>query len=124
MAPCPAKRLTPTSYLGEPQRSTLADLRRTIMELVPEAEEIISYGMPAFRLQGKVVAGFAAFKQHVSYFPHSGSVLPSLKNDLKGYETSKGTLRFASDTPLSRALVKKLLKVRIDQAFDTKLSKR
>lgn len=102
----------------------MADLRRTILELVPEAEEIISYGMPAFRLQGKVVAGFAAFKQHVSYFPHSGSVLPILKKELKGYETSKGALRFAPDTPLPRALVKKLLAVRIDQALDAKLGKR
>ena len=110
--------------LGEPQRSTLADLRRTIMEIVPEAEESISYGMPAFRLQDKLVAGFAAFKQHVSYFPHSGSVLPSLEKDLKGYETSKGTLRFAPDTPLPRALVEKLLAVRIAEAFNTKLRKR
>ena len=110
--------------LDEPQRSTLADLRRTIMEIVPEAEEIISYGMPAFRLQDKVVGGFAAFKQHLSYFPHSGSVLPALKKDIKGYATSKGTLRFTLDSPLPRSLVEKLLAVRIDQAFDTKLRKR
>jgi uncharacterized protein YdhG (YjbR/CyaY superfamily) len=106
--------------LGEPQRSTLADLRRTIMEIVPEAEEVISYGMPGFRLQDKVVAGFAAFKTHVSYFPHSGSVLPTMKKDIKGFTTSTGTLRFASDTPLPRPLVEKLIAVRMDQAFNTK----
>lgn len=110
--------------LDEPQRSTLQDLRKTIMEIVPEAEEIIAYGMPAFRLQDQVVAGFAAFKQHLSYFPHSGSVLPELKKDVKSYATSKGTLRFALDTPLPKSLVEKLLAVRIDQAFDTKLRKR
>jgi len=110
--------------LDEPQRSTLTDLRRTIMEIVPEAEEIISYGMPAFRLQDKVVAGFASFKQHVSYFPHSGSVLPAMKKDVKAYATSTGTLRFAPDTPLPRSLVEKLIAVRIDQAFDTKLHRR
>jgi len=110
--------------LDEPQRSTLTDLRRTIMEIVPEAEEIISYGMPAFRLQDKVVAGFASFKHHVSYFPHSGSVLPALKKDVKAYSTSTGTLRFASDTPLPRSLVEKLIAVRIDQAFDTRLGRR
>jgi uncharacterized protein YdhG (YjbR/CyaY superfamily) len=107
--------------LDEPKRSTLQELRRTIMEIVPEADEIISYGMPAFRLQDKVVAGFAAFKQHLSYFPHSGSVLPELKKDVKAYATSTGTLRFALDTPLPKSLVEKLLAVRIDQAFDTKL---
>ncbi|MHB8380392.1 MAG: iron chaperone [Acidimicrobiales bacterium] len=110
--------------LAEPQRSTLTDLRRMIMEIVPEADEIIAYGMPAFRLHDKVVAGFAAFKNHVSYFPHSGSVLPSLKKDVKGYATSTGTLRFAPDEPLPRALVENLIAVRIDQAFDTKLRKR
>jgi uncharacterized protein YdhG (YjbR/CyaY superfamily) len=110
--------------LDEPQRSTLQALRDTIMEIVPDADQIIAYGMPAFRLQDEVVGGFAAFKQHLSYFPHSGSVLPALKRDIKGYATSKGTLRFALDSPLPRSLVEKLLAVRIDQAFDTKLRKR
>ncbi|HEV3267501.1 MAG TPA: DUF1801 domain-containing protein [Acidimicrobiales bacterium] len=110
--------------LGEPERSTLQDLRRTIMSIVPEAEEVISYGMPAFRIQDRVVAGFAAFKKHLSYFPHSGSVLPVLKKDVKHYATSKGTLRFAPDTPLPRALVEKLIAVRLDEAFDSKLRKR
>lgn len=109
--------------LDEPKRSTLQELRKTIMEIVPDAEQIISYGMPAFRLDDKVVAGFAAYKQHLSYFPHSGSVLPALKKDVKPYETSKGTLRFAPDTALPRSLVEKLIAVRIDQAFDTKLHK-
>lgn len=107
--------------LDEPQRSTLAELRRTILEIVPEVEETISYGMPAFKLNDKVIAGFAAFKQHVSYFPHSGSVLPVLKDDLVGYKTSKGTLRFASDVPLPRPLVEKLLAVRIEQALEPKV---
>lgn len=56
----------------EPKRATLEELRHTIRGIVPEAEEIIAYGAPAFRLNGKVVAGFAAFKNHVSYLPHSG----------------------------------------------------
>jgi uncharacterized protein YdhG (YjbR/CyaY superfamily) len=106
--------------LGEPQRSTLTELRATIREIVPEAEEIISYNMPAFRMRGKVIAGFAAFKQHVSYFPHSGSVIPALKKQLQGYETSSGTLRFAPDSSLPRALVEKLISVRMEQAFGAK----
>src|SRR5450755_3537623 len=61
--------------LDEPKRSTLEALRQSILEVVPEAEQCISYGLPAFKVHGKVVAGFAAFKQHLSYLPHSGSVL-------------------------------------------------
>ena len=98
--------------LAEPKRETLERLRNTILEIVPEAEQCISYGMPAFRLDGKVVAGFAAFKHHLSYFPHSGSVLPELTDDLAGYTASKGTLKFAVDKPLPKALVKKLIAVR------------
>jgi len=98
--------------LDEPKRGTLGRLRDTILELAPEAEQCISYGMPAFRLDGKVIAGFAAFKNHLSYFPHSGSVLPELADDLAAYTTSKGALQFAVDKPLPKALVKKLIAVR------------
>jgi len=98
--------------LDEPKRGTLERLRKTILEIVPEAEQGISYGMPAFRLKGKVVAGFAAFKKHLSYLPHSGSVLPELAADLVGYVTSKGALQFSVDEPLPKALVKKLIAVR------------
>ena len=98
--------------LDEPKRRTLERLRSTILDIVPEAEQCISYDMPAFRLDGKVIAGFAAFKNHLSYFPHSGSVLPELADDLAGYTTSKGTLRFGVDDPLPAALVKKLIAVR------------
>jgi uncharacterized protein YdhG (YjbR/CyaY superfamily) len=73
--------------------------------------------MPAFRVQGKVIAGFAAFKNHLSYLPHSGSVLPELHDEVAEYETTKGSLHFPVDLPLPRALVKKLIDVRIAQAF-------
>jgi uncharacterized protein YdhG (YjbR/CyaY superfamily) len=98
--------------LDEPKRSTLQQLRRTIQSIVPNAEEGISYGMPAFRLDGKVIAGFAAFKNHLSYLPHSGSVLAELADDVAGYVTSKGALQFAIDKPLAKTLVKKLIAVR------------
>jgi uncharacterized protein YdhG (YjbR/CyaY superfamily) len=103
--------------LEQPKRGTLEALRQTIRDILPEAEECISYGLPGFRLQGKVVAGFAAFKNHLSYLPHSGSVFPELKEDLSGYRTSKGALQFAVDKPLPKTLVKKLIAVRIKQAF-------
>jgi uncharacterized protein YdhG (YjbR/CyaY superfamily) len=103
--------------LEEPQRSTLQALRRAIVEIVPDAEQCISYGMPAFRIRGKVIAGFAAFKNHLSYLPHSGSVLPELQDSVAGYETTKGSLHFPVDEPLPPALVKKLIDERLREAF-------
>jgi uncharacterized protein YdhG (YjbR/CyaY superfamily) len=99
--------------LQEPKRSTLDALRRSILEVVPAAEQVISYGMPAFKVQGKTVAGFAAFKNHLSYMPHSGSVIATLSDDTARYETSKGTLKFAIDKPLPKRLVKKLITARM-----------
>jgi uncharacterized protein YdhG (YjbR/CyaY superfamily) len=99
--------------LEEPKRSTLQALRTSILEVVPDAEQGISYGMPAFKVQGKTVAGFAAFKGHLSYLPHSGSVLEELGDEVAGYETSKGSLKFAVDTPLPEPLVKQLVKTRL-----------
>ncbi len=106
----------------EPKRSTLQRLRETILEIVPEAEEGISYGVPAFRLEGKVIAGFAAFKKHLSYLPHSGSVFPALDDDLAPYKTSRGALQFPIDSPLPKPLVGRLLRVRIAQAFPSGLA--
>lgn len=98
--------------LDEPKRNTLEQLRTTILEIVPDAEECISYGMPAFKVDGKAVAGFAAFEHHLSYFPHSGSVLPELAEDLGAYKASKGALQFPVGTQLPKALVRKLIAVR------------
>ena len=100
----------------EPKRSTLQALRRTILEIIPEAEEVILYRVPAFRVQGKTVAGFAAFKTHLSYLPFSGSVLPRLADDLHGYTMTKSALHFPVDEPLPKALVQKLIAVRLDEA--------
>jgi uncharacterized protein YdhG (YjbR/CyaY superfamily) len=101
--------------LDEPQRSTLEALRRSIMEVVPGAEQCMSYGMPAFKVQGKTVAGFAAFKNHLSYLPHSGSVLARLTDDIEAYESSKGSLKFAVNKPLPKRLVKKLIHARMQE---------
>jgi uncharacterized protein YdhG (YjbR/CyaY superfamily) len=99
--------------LDEPKRRTLEALRASILDVVPQAEQTISYGMPAFKVSGKTVAGFAAFKQHLSYLPHSGSVLSAIAGDVERYETSKGALRFAIDKPLPKRLVKKLVTMRL-----------
>ncbi len=103
--------------LEEPKRATLARLRQTILDIVPGAEQGISYGVPAFKVGGKTIAGFAAFKNHLSYLPHSGSVFPQLEDELKGYSTSSGALRFGVDQPLPAPLVEKLIAVRLHQAL-------
>jgi uncharacterized protein YdhG (YjbR/CyaY superfamily) len=103
------------AQLEEPKRGTLERLRQTIRGILPDAEEGIAYGSPAFRLHGKVIAGFAAFKNHLSYLPHSGSVLARLPDEVAGYVTSKGALRFSIDQSLPEQLVKKLIDVRLDE---------
>ena len=105
------------STLDEPKRATLAQLRDTIAAIVPDAEECISYGMPAFKLRGKTIAGFAAFKSHLSYLPHSGSVISQLAKETEGYTKTKGSLHFPVDVPLPNSLVKKLLDARMAEAF-------
>jgi len=107
--------------LEQPKRGTLEALRRMILEIIPEAEQRISYSMPAFRVQGKVIAGFAAFKNHLSYLPHSGSVFPKLGDALSKYKTSPGALQFPVDKPLPKALVKKLIAIRMKQALGASL---
>ena len=89
--------------LEEPKRATLARLRQTILKVLPEADQGISYGVPAFKVRGKAIAGFAAFKNHLSYLPHSGSVFPRLHDELEGYTASSGALRFGIDEPLPGA---------------------
>jgi uncharacterized protein YdhG (YjbR/CyaY superfamily) len=102
--------------LDETKRATLAQLRRTILAVIPDAEQGISYGLPAFRVGGKTIVGFAAFKNHLSYLPHSGSVFPELSDELAGYAKSTGALRFKIDQPLPQDLVEKLIAVRLRQA--------
>jgi uncharacterized protein YdhG (YjbR/CyaY superfamily) len=92
-------------------RTTLEKLRKTIKAAAPMASEVISYQMPMYKHHGMVV-GFAAFKDHCSIFPGS-AVMDTYKQELKHYDTSKGTIRFPANKPLPAALVKKLVKARI-----------
>ena len=97
-------------YLGrldDPRRATLTQLRDTIAAIVPKAEQCISYGLPAF-------------KHHLSYLPHSGSVLRELAHQTEGYTKTKGSLHFPVDEPLPKHLVAQLLEVRMAQAFGPK----
>ena len=99
----------------EPKRATLEALRWTILEIVPDAEQLISYRVPAFRVGGATIAGFAAFRRHLSYLPFSGSVLSQLADELAGYTMTKSALHFSVDRPLPRTLVEKLIAVRLQE---------
>jgi uncharacterized protein YdhG (YjbR/CyaY superfamily) len=100
------------------RRAILGDLRRMIRTAIPKAEECISYSMPAFRLDGYVVAGFLATKDGCSYFPFSGTTLGTLAEDLAGYGQTKSALHFDAKHPLTMTLVRKLLKARIAETRD------
>ena len=99
--------------LNDDKRAALSRLRKTIRSIIPKAKECISYRMPAFRLNGKVVAGFSATAKGCSYFPFSGTTLRTLADDLRDYDQTKSSLHFHPDAPLPTALVRKLLKARI-----------
>jgi uncharacterized protein YdhG (YjbR/CyaY superfamily) len=99
----------------EPARATLEKLRQTIKAAVPQAEEVISYQMPTYKYQRRALVGFAAWKDHCSLYPYSGSVLDEFKEELKGYDADKGTIRFPVDKPLPASLVKKIIKARIKE---------
>jgi uncharacterized protein YdhG (YjbR/CyaY superfamily) len=94
----------------------LERLRKTIRSIIPDAEECISYNLPAFRLDGVVVAGFCATAKGCSYFPFSGKTLETLAPALEGYERTKGSLHFSPDKPLPATLVRRLIRARIAEA--------
>jgi len=112
------KRAHPTidDYLKsapDDRRKALEDLRTKIRSIIPDAQECISYRLPAFRLNGVVVAGFCATAKGCSYYPFSGSTLKTLASDTKRYSQTKGALHFSPNEPLPAALVRKLIKTRI-----------
>ena len=108
------KPKTTDEYLArvpEDKRAALEMLRKAIKAAAPEAVEVISYGLPAFRLKGKFLVAYGAAKNHCAFYP--GSVVETLKDELRNYETTKGAIRFPADRPLPPALVRKLVKLRV-----------
>jgi len=95
------------------QRRTLAKLRKTIHAVAPKVEECISYGIPAFRLNGRSLVFFGAWANHCSFYPGSSTTLKKFRGDLKEFQTTNATVRFSPDNPLPITLVKKLVKARI-----------
>ena len=97
--------------LSDDQRAALEKLRRSILAAAPAAVECISYQLPAFRLDGKLLAAFGAWANHCAFYP--GAVMEDLGVELRGYDISKGTIRFLASQPLPAPLVRKLVKARI-----------
>lgn len=115
MGSAPAKDID--AYLASvppDARAALEKLRRTIKAAAPKAEESISYMMPAFRYHGPLVY-FAAFKDHLSFFPAGKSVLTKFSRELASFDASGGTIRFSTKHPLPTALVKKIVKLRASE---------
>ena len=98
--------------LSNEKRAALEKLRRAIKSAAPKAEECISYQIPAFRLDGRLLVAFGAAAKHCAFYPGALPV-KAHKDELKAYDTSKGTIRFQADSPLPAALVRKLVKTRI-----------
>lgn len=107
-----------TSHLkkfDKPQRDALQAVRLAIAELLPDAEEVIKYGIPTFAIEGKGVIGFDGYKNHNSIFPYSGSINQILKEDLSKYQQTKGSIHFDKEKPFPKALLKKIIKERLKQ---------
>ena len=112
----PSKARAVDDYLSDlprDQRTALEAIRKTIRAAVPNGEECISYGVPAFRLGGKVLVGFGAASRHCTFFPMSGTITAAHQEELSGYETSKGAIRFPAERPLPAALVRKIVRWRL-----------
>ena len=99
--------------LDADRRTALEKVRRAIHAAAPKAEECISYGLPAFRLNGQLIAGFQAAANHCSFHPMSGATVATLDAELARYDTSRGTIRFSPRAPLPATLIRRLVKARI-----------
>ena len=97
-----------------PHQETMIEMRNRILEILPDAEEVISYGMPAFKVDGTVVAGLLANKNHVGYYPFSGSILKLFPEELAKYKKTMSAIHVPIDKPLPKGLLKKLIKARIN----------
>jgi uncharacterized protein YdhG (YjbR/CyaY superfamily) len=100
------------AVLSDDKRAALEKLRKDILAAAPAAEECISYGMPAFRHEGRMLAWFGAATRHCAFYPGAAPI-EACKDALRTYETSKGTIRFPPGEPLPSALVRKLVKARM-----------
>lgn len=99
-----------------PHKETMLEMRRRILEIVPDAKEIVSYGMPAFKVDETIVAGLLANKKHVGYYPFSGSILKLFPEELAGFSKTISAIHVPIDKPLTKTLMRKLIKARLTQS--------
>lgn len=121
-APAPAVEAY-LDQVSEPHRSMLEAIRRIVREEAPDAEEVIAYSIPTFRWHGNLVH-YAAFRNHCSFFPGNIIDREELKDDLAGYRLAKGTIRFTADNPLPDALIRKTVRLRIEEDRDKPASRK
>lgn len=103
------------AYIGktpEPFRGALEHIRALVNSSVPDAEEAMVYGVPGFRLNGRPLVCYAAFKAHCGFYPMNPALMDSLKDELAGFRTAKGTIQFTPDSPLPDPLLRKIIKAR------------
>ncbi|HEX2676717.1 MAG TPA: DUF1801 domain-containing protein [Polyangiales bacterium] len=113
------KTLTVDQYIAarEPRvRRALRRVRSIVRKAMPAAEEVISYQIPAYRLDGRIVLFFAGWKEHFSIYPAIGGLAEALAKDLEPYEVKKGTIRFPLSEPVPERLIAKIAKYRVKQA--------
>ena len=113
--PAPASVEAYLAALPDDQRTVMEHLRGIIRAAAPEATEQISYGMPAFKTNGRFLVSYAAFKRHFSLFPASQAVIDALGDEITPYHTGKGTIQFTVERPLGADVVTRLVKVRLEE---------
>jgi len=101
--------------LPDGPRAALETIRQTIRTAVPEATEVISYGIPGFKVDGRLLVSYAAFKNHLSFYPASGAVRDALGDEVLRYFTGKGTIRFTVEEPIPADLVRRIVAVRLEE---------
>jgi len=101
--------------LDAAKRAALEKLKASILAAAPGAEECMSYGMPAFRLDGKVLVMFGATARHCAFYPGSGTAVAAHRDELEEYDTSKGTIRFDAGQGLPASLIRRIVRFRIEE---------
>jgi len=105
------------SYFQKKDQKLLEQVRTIIQETAPKAEEVISYGMPGYKLNGMLV-WFAGFNNHIGFYPRGSSAIIAFKKELAGYKTSKGAIQFPKDERLPIALIKRMVKYRVAENLE------
>lgn len=106
------------SSLPAGKRKVLNELRKTIKKIIPSAEEVISYNIPAFKLK-KIIVYYSAWKDHISLYPRSAEMDKAFKKELDPYKSGKGTLQFALDEPIPESLIERIVEFRLKQMQET-----